>query len=146
MALFGCLGDRTDRNRSGERGPGPSRDAGPTVGHDVSVDARRRTNPEAGVEPPTDAGAEPPADPWALWAALAEGGCDPATEEALAEVLRGPLWSGGRALFVSEGPAVVAGTWNGWDANAPATAPLWTRRSERTGWSPPSSWATTTGA
>jgi predicted alpha/beta superfamily hydrolase len=36
----------------------------------------------------------------------------------------GPLWAGGRALFRTAAPLRVAGDWNGWSANAPATAPL----------------------
>jgi predicted alpha/beta superfamily hydrolase len=55
--------------------------------------------------------------------------CDPAAVAALqteldARAKLGPLWAGGRALFRTAAPAHVSGDWNGWDASAPATAPL----------------------
>jgi predicted alpha/beta superfamily hydrolase len=55
--------------------------------------------------------------------------CDP---DALAELTaalearrgRWPFWASGRALFVSDGPAQIAGEFNGWAADADATTPL----------------------
>ncbi len=35
-----------------------------------------------------------------------------------------PLWSGGRALFVTDAPAQIAGGWNGWSTTAIATTQL----------------------
>jgi predicted alpha/beta superfamily hydrolase len=56
-------------------------------------------------------------------------GCDPAEVAALVDALearRGdwPLWDAGTALFVTDGPAQVAGEFNGWDPAADATTPL----------------------
>jgi predicted alpha/beta superfamily hydrolase len=56
-------------------------------------------------------------------------GCDPAraaTLEAALEARRGswPLWDGGRALFVTDRPAAIAGGFNDWRSDAAATRPL----------------------
>jgi predicted alpha/beta superfamily hydrolase len=56
-------------------------------------------------------------------------GCDAATVDALRTELDlraklGPLWANGRALFRSEAPTHVAGTFNEWSQIALATAPL----------------------
>ena len=51
---------------------------------------------------------------------------DLAALTALVEARRGawPIWDGGRALFVTEAPAAIAGAFNDWRADADATAPL----------------------
>lgn len=59
----------------------------------------------------------------------AAAGCDPALVASLrteldARAKVGPLWSAQRALFRTAAPIHVSGDWNGWDAAAPATAPL----------------------
>ncbi len=56
-------------------------------------------------------------------------GCDPTDVAALRTELDaraglGPLWADGRALFRTQAPANIAGSWNGWSATALATAPL----------------------
>lgn len=55
--------------------------------------------------------------------------CDPARLaelDAALEARRGtwPLWHDGRALFVTDGPAQIAGAFNGWIAGDVATAPV----------------------
>ncbi len=56
-------------------------------------------------------------------------GCDAdklAALDAALEARRGtwPLWHDGRALFVTDAPAQIAGEFNGWNAGDVATAPL----------------------
>lgn len=56
-------------------------------------------------------------------------GCDAADVEALRTELDlraqlGPLWADGRALFRSDAPTHIAGTFNEWSETALATAPL----------------------
>src|SRR5688572_18352635 len=92
----------------------------PDAGDDVA-------SPDAGP----DAG-EPGCDDAACLIDLHEevkSTCDPAR---LAELIAGlearrgswPLWHGGRALFVTDEPAQVAGAFNEWRADAEATATL----------------------
>src|SRR5262245_23540395 len=55
--------------------------------------------------------------------------CDPAALASLVAQLgarRGafPLWSGGRALFLTDAPRAIAGGWNAWSTTALATTPL----------------------
>ena len=76
--------------------------------------------------PAIDAGGEPACGLSCLFdlAERAPATCDPDDVAAL-DAAAAPAWYAGRALFVSRGRSVaIAGSFNGWDAGALATAPV----------------------